>query len=281
LKPGGVVLATVPGITQLSDDEWNPSWHWSLTTNSARRLFAEVFPPGAVEVAAFGNVLSASCFLHGVADSEITRAELDFFDPEYPVTVTIKAKTADAELRVPMSDCWDYAGVEQFPYDEETTYVKGMEFLDGHGKIEDWGCGTAFARRFAKRSKYVGIDSSASDYLDIKADLQDYKSDADCVFMRHVLEHNWGWRKILRNAIESFRRRMVLVIFTPFDERETKLEDRDGVPDFALDKTEILSYFAGLDVREERLKTRTEHGEETIFYVEKNGNGQVAPSPES
>ena len=39
LKPGGVVLATVPGITQLSDPEWRDTWYWNFTTVSARRLF--------------------------------------------------------------------------------------------------------------------------------------------------------------------------------------------------------------------------------------------------
>lgn len=94
LKPGGVLLATVPGITQISDEEWNDTWYWSLTTNSARRLCTEVFAPQAVHVAAFGNVLAATSFLHGLADSELSRKELDYFDPEYPVTVTIKAVAA-------------------------------------------------------------------------------------------------------------------------------------------------------------------------------------------
>jgi SAM-dependent methyltransferase len=94
LKPGGVLLATVPGITQISDDEWNSTWYWSLTTNSAKRVFAEVFYPGLVEVAAYGNVLAATSFLQGLADSELTTAELDYLDPEYPVTVTIKAVAA-------------------------------------------------------------------------------------------------------------------------------------------------------------------------------------------
>lgn len=278
LRPGGVLLATVPGISQISDDEWNPTWYWSLTTNSAKRVFEEVFPPGNVDVASFGNVLAASSFLHGFADSELTRKELDFFDPEYPVTVTIKARTADHGLRVPMADRWDYAGKEPFAYDEETSYRKGLEFLDGHGVVEDWGCGTAFAKRFLKSSVYVGIDSSASDYVDVKVDLQEYRSQADCVFMRHVLEHNWGWRSILRNAVASFRRRMVLVVFTPFDERETKLKSLDGIPDLALDKAEVLSHFDGLAVREEKLASDTEYGEETIFYVERTANGGSVPA---
>jgi SAM-dependent methyltransferase len=272
LKPGGALLATVPGITQISDEEWNDTWYWSLTTNSAKRLCAEVFAPQAVHVNAFGNVLAASSFLQGLADSELTRKELDYFDPEYPVTVTIKAVTAYEGFRVQMVDGWNYADKDQLPYDEETSYRKGISFLDGRGKIEDWGCGTAFAKRFVSQSEYVGIDGSVSKYVDVVADLQHYASDTECIFMRHVLEHNWGWRSILRNAVNSFRHRMALVVFTPFGDSEMKLLDQDGIPDLALNKTEVLSYFNGLSVTEERIQSNTQYGEETIFYIERQGH---------
>ena len=47
---------------------------------------------------------------------------------------------------------WNYQHVEQFAYGDETSYRKGMAFLDGHGTIEDWGCGTAWAKHFASES---------------------------------------------------------------------------------------------------------------------------------
>ena len=47
-------------------------------------------------------------------------------------------------------------------------------------------------------------------------DLADYISTPDGIFMHHVLEHDLRWRIILRNALTSFRRRMVLVVHTPF-----------------------------------------------------------------
>src|SRR5215510_14713951 len=31
LKPGGVLLLTTPGISQLDPGEWGPTWYWSLT----------------------------------------------------------------------------------------------------------------------------------------------------------------------------------------------------------------------------------------------------------
>jgi SAM-dependent methyltransferase len=91
LKPGGVLLCTVPGITQVSDPRWNASWYWSLTGSGANRLFKDVFPPDRVQVETFGNVLAATAFLQGLAEGELDRAELAFQDPEYPVTVAVRA----------------------------------------------------------------------------------------------------------------------------------------------------------------------------------------------
>jgi SAM-dependent methyltransferase len=91
LKPGGVVLATVAGITQVGDPEWASTWYWSFTKASARRLFAEAFGPANVQVQTFGNVLAATAFLQGLVVADLTGAELDVRDPEYEVTIAIRA----------------------------------------------------------------------------------------------------------------------------------------------------------------------------------------------
>jgi len=90
LKPGGVLLATFPGISQTYDQEWSDSWCWSFTTVSARRLFEEVFSTPNVKIEAFGNVLTAISFLHGLAVQELSREELDYYEPGYEVTITVK-----------------------------------------------------------------------------------------------------------------------------------------------------------------------------------------------
>lgn len=91
LAPGGVLLATFPGISQTGDQEWGNHWYWAFTTLSARRLFEEVFSAADLKVAGFGNVLSATSFLQGLATEELTRAELDHHEPGYDVTVTVRA----------------------------------------------------------------------------------------------------------------------------------------------------------------------------------------------
>ncbi|MBK9715244.1 MAG: glycosyltransferase [Kouleothrix sp.] len=91
LKPGGVILATVPAIGPISRDEWSGSWCWGFTAVSARKLFEEAFAPADLAVEAHGNVLAAVAFLQGLAVAELTPAELDQRDPLYQVLVTVRA----------------------------------------------------------------------------------------------------------------------------------------------------------------------------------------------
>jgi glycosyltransferase involved in cell wall biosynthesis len=88
LKPGGVLLMTVPGITQISQDQWSKSWHWSFTENSVSKLLLESFSPEKVKNEVFGNVLTASAFLFGMGLPELTKEQMDFPDPNFQVIIT-------------------------------------------------------------------------------------------------------------------------------------------------------------------------------------------------
>jgi SAM-dependent methyltransferase len=91
LRPGGVLLATFPGISQIDEGEWGDSWYWAFTTRSARRLFEEAFPAANLRIEAHGNVLVALSFLHGLAAEEFHQEELGYRDPSYEVLITLKA----------------------------------------------------------------------------------------------------------------------------------------------------------------------------------------------
>lgn len=95
LKPGGVLLATLAGITQLSDydaKQWGD--YWRFTRQSAMKVFGEIFGEENIEVTTYGNVLACTAILHGIATEELSAAELDYNDPVYPVIITVKAKKA-------------------------------------------------------------------------------------------------------------------------------------------------------------------------------------------
>jgi Glycosyltransferases involved in cell wall biogenesis len=91
LKPGGVLLTTFPGITQIDHFDWGGSWYWAFTALSARRMFGEVFSAANFKVETRGNVLAAIAFLHGLALEELRADELDYNDPDYQVTITVRA----------------------------------------------------------------------------------------------------------------------------------------------------------------------------------------------
>jgi glycosyltransferase involved in cell wall biosynthesis/SAM-dependent methyltransferase len=98
LKPGGVLLATFPGISQISNDRWRESWYWAFTHVSARRLFEETFPKAKVRVEVSGNVLAAIAFLHGLAAEELRQEELDYRDSHYEVCITVRAVKSERTL---------------------------------------------------------------------------------------------------------------------------------------------------------------------------------------
>lgn len=91
MKPGAVLLLTVPGISQISSDRWKTTWYWSFTTQSAQRMFGDVFGEGNVSVNAYGNVLTATSFLYGMAAQELDAKALDWHDPNYQLLITVRA----------------------------------------------------------------------------------------------------------------------------------------------------------------------------------------------
>ncbi len=91
LKPGGVLLLTVPGISQIDRGEWGEQWYWALTPAAVRRLLGEVFGEEAVTVESHGNAYAATAFLQGLALTEVELRKLDIVDEAYPVIVTAHA----------------------------------------------------------------------------------------------------------------------------------------------------------------------------------------------
>lgn len=89
LRPGGVLLVTIPAVSRLAGDGYID--YWRFTPASCARLFGEVFGAEQVRISAYGNVLSAVAFLEGMASEELSKRELDVIDERYPVLLTIRA----------------------------------------------------------------------------------------------------------------------------------------------------------------------------------------------
>lgn len=166
---------------------------------------------------------------------------------------------------------WNYGAAPRFAYGDETSYRKAMEFLDGPYTIEDWGCGTAWARKFVQRGRYIGLDGSWSMHCDQVVDLRTYRSSADAILVRHILEHNWEWKKILENALASFQKKLCLILFTPFSPETKSIGTTwETIPDLSFRKEDLTEYLKPFDYTEETIQSATQYGIEHFFYVTKD-----------
>jgi SAM-dependent methyltransferase len=93
LRPGGVLLTTVPSITKTDRLLVNKDY-WRFTMPTCRRLFGDMFGADHVEVDSYGNVRTAVAFLMGMAQEELSRDELDTRDDRFPVLITVRAVKA-------------------------------------------------------------------------------------------------------------------------------------------------------------------------------------------
>jgi hypothetical protein len=89
VKIGGTVLATAPTLTPLTPDF---SEHQRFTIAGLRELVERGSLECEFAVESYGNVLTATAALMGIASEELTTEELDLDDRRYPVLITLFCK---------------------------------------------------------------------------------------------------------------------------------------------------------------------------------------------
>jgi hypothetical protein len=176
--------------------------------------------------------------------------------------------------------------IGSFRYGETVTYRMAASFMAEVGEVEDWGCGAGGFKRF-RHGKYVGIDGSKTPFADKIVDLCNYRSRAEGIVIRHVLEHNYRWKEILDGALASFTRKLCLILFTPFSEttREIAHNRQHGVdvPDLSFSRADIEGRFG--DVQwdlVEGIPTDTGYKMEHVYFIwrpQKGRKGRAALSP--
>jgi FkbM family methyltransferase len=106
LKPGGTLLITASGISQISRydmDRWGE--YWRFTDKSLKTLLAEIVPVEGICVEARGNVAVAKAFLDGRAIHELSQQVLDHQDNDYQVVLTARVQKAAVPASVePVGD---------------------------------------------------------------------------------------------------------------------------------------------------------------------------------
>ena len=92
LKPGGVLLFTVPGISATPHRGMGgyPDF-WRFTSYSVHRLFEECFDAESLTLRLYGNVYAATAFLHGLAVEELDQAKLSYSDPDFEMLIAVRA----------------------------------------------------------------------------------------------------------------------------------------------------------------------------------------------
>jgi SAM-dependent methyltransferase len=92
LKPNGVLLASVPGISMIYEEE-GEDWtdYWRFTTFALRFLTEKMFAHERITVSSKGNVQSASAFLYGVAAEELPEDVLDNNDERFQMIILLRA----------------------------------------------------------------------------------------------------------------------------------------------------------------------------------------------
>jgi SAM-dependent methyltransferase len=89
LRPEGVLLLTVPSVSKIVPD--CDGDYWRFTAASCSRLFGEVFGPANITVTSYGNLLSCTAFLQGMAYQELPDKKLKHNDEAFPLIIAVRA----------------------------------------------------------------------------------------------------------------------------------------------------------------------------------------------
>lgn len=87
LRPGGTLLLAVPALAAHDGHERDEDDHWRFWPGGVAALVARVAPGASVRTVAYGNLITALAFLHGLAAEELRPAELAPTDLRFPVVV--------------------------------------------------------------------------------------------------------------------------------------------------------------------------------------------------
>lgn len=90
LRPGGVLLATLPAIIRVEQAAAQTDY-WRFTVASCTKLFGAAFGAEQITVCSYGNVLACIAFLTGMAQEELKPGELAVNDPYFPVLIAVRA----------------------------------------------------------------------------------------------------------------------------------------------------------------------------------------------
>ncbi|MDP8959272.1 MAG: class I SAM-dependent methyltransferase [Actinomycetota bacterium] len=87
LRPGGVLLLTVPALSRHHPQPGPSQDFWRYTPAGLAALLEGVLPEAGTVVIGYGNLLACVAFLEGLAAHELRPKELGIHDPHFPLIV--------------------------------------------------------------------------------------------------------------------------------------------------------------------------------------------------
>jgi FkbM family methyltransferase len=104
LAPGGTLLLTVSGISQISRydfERWGE--YWRYTTEGIESLFRKIAPEADIKVSSRGNLAAAQAYLDGCPVERLSDDVLKIDDPDYQLIVTAAIKLPEPPAVEPIS----------------------------------------------------------------------------------------------------------------------------------------------------------------------------------
>ena len=164
-----------------------------------------------------------------------------------------------------------------FRFGETESYNIAAKFLSDCNTVEDWGVGAGGFLNHCPHA--IGVDGSDTPFATKKfIDLCDYETKCEGIHMRHVLEHNYEWNKILENAMKSATKKVCITFFIPLNETETielahNLPHGVDVPDLSISRDEfdtIVAKYKPESIDVDVLETRTGYDIEIVCKITLN-----------
>jgi len=92
LKPGGILLCSVPTISRIDYSAGLQNDFWRFTKAGAQYIFKQFFKEKNLLIKSYGNILVGISFLEGISLSELKKEEIEYIDDNFPLIICIKAK---------------------------------------------------------------------------------------------------------------------------------------------------------------------------------------------
>jgi hypothetical protein len=96
VAPGGILLLTVPALGRHDPRKGFHHDRWRVTVTGLAWLLQR-FDDAHAEITAYGNLLSCTAFLYGIAAAELTDDELNAADASFPLIVSARVVKARAQ----------------------------------------------------------------------------------------------------------------------------------------------------------------------------------------